>query len=128
MQSTPANTAASTPSSAQSRQTQRQEYGQQQQQSRQEYGQQQQENRQDFAEDYDDYHHYGDYPAGAVAAGAVTGAVIGSAMTAASYNAMSAPKTVVVVNGVTYYQVGTTYYQQVYQGGAVTYVVVSPPQ
>jgi hypothetical protein len=41
---------------------------------------------------------------------------------------MSAPKTPVVVSGVTYYQVGSTWYQPVYQGGQVTYVVVQPPQ
>jgi hypothetical protein len=112
------------------KQQSRQDYGQQQQEDRQSYGQQQQQNRQDFAEDYDDYHHGGYHPstAGAFAAGAVTGAVIGSTMTAASYNAMTAPKTIVVVGGVTYYQVGTTYYQQVYQGGSVTYVVVNPPK
>jgi hypothetical protein len=127
-------------SGAQSNQTQRQQswqsYGQQQQQSRQSYGQQQQQNRQNYANSYDNYHptynYYGGgyYPStgGAFAAGALTGAVIGSVMTAASFNAMSAPKTPVYVNGVTYYQVGSTWYQPVYQGGSVTYVVVNPPQ
>jgi hypothetical protein len=34
----------------------------------------------------------------------------------------------VVVGGVTYYQVGSTWYQPMYQGGQVVYVVVQPPQ
>jgi hypothetical protein len=34
----------------------------------------------------------------------------------------------VLVNGVTYYQVGSTGYQPQYQGSQVTYVVVNPPQ
>jgi ABC-type sugar transport system substrate-binding protein len=58
----------------------------------------------------------------------VTGAVIGSTMTAAAFSAQSASATQVVVGGVTYYQVGSTWYQPVYQGGQVTYVVVQPPQ
>ena len=41
---------------------------------------------------------------------------------------MSAPKTLVYVNGVTYSQVGSTWYQPMCQGGQVTYVVVQPPQ
>jgi hypothetical protein len=114
-----------------SKQESRQGYGQQQQESRQSYGQQQQQSRQNYADNYDDYHHGGGYypsTAGAYAAGVVTGAVVGSAITAASYNAMSAPKTTVVVGGVTYYQVGSTWYQPVYQGSSVTYIVVNPPK
>ena len=36
--------------------------------------------------------------------------------------------TPVVVNGVTYYQCGSTWYQPAYQGSQVTYVVVNPPK
>jgi hypothetical protein len=112
------------------------------QSSRQSYGQQAQESRQSYASDYDDYHysgygggyygHYGGYygasPAGAYAAGAVTGAVVGSTMTAAAFNSLAVPPSPVVVSGVTYYQAGSVWYQPVYQGGQVTYVVVNPPQ
>ena len=38
------------------------------------------------------------------------------------------PPTPVVVSGATYYQSGSTWYQPVYQGGQVTYVIVNPPQ
>ena len=65
---------------------------------------------------------------GAYAAGAVTGAIIGSTMTAAAFSSMATPATQVVVGGVTYYQVGSTWYQPVYQGGQVVYVVVQSPQ
>jgi hypothetical protein len=38
----------------------------------------------------------------------------------------STPK-VIVVNGVSYYQCGSTWYQQAYSGSGVTYVVVKAP-
>src|SRR5262245_58219604 len=41
---------------------------------------------------------------------------------------MAVPPTPVVVSGVTYDQSGSTWYQPVYAGGEVTYVVVDPPQ
>jgi len=117
------------------RQSSRQSYGQDAQQSRQSYGQDAQQSRQNYADNYDDYHYHGGgyYGGGygyggAYAAGAVTGAVIGSTMTAAAFSAMSTPTTQVVVGGVTYYQAGSTWYQPMYQGGQVTYVVVQPPQ
>ena len=36
--------------------------------------------------------------------------------------------TQMVVNGVTYYQCGSTWYKPVYQTGQVAYQVVSPPK
>ena len=63
-----------------------------------------------------------------MAAGAVAGAVVGATITAAAFSAMAVPPTPVVVSGVTYYQSGSTWYQLVYQGGQVTYVIVNPPQ
>ena len=54
--------------------------------------------------------------------------VVGATITAAAFSAMAVPPTPVVVSGVTYYQSGSTWYQPVYQGGQVTYVVVNPPQ
>jgi hypothetical protein len=88
-----------------------------------------QESRQDWADDYHG-HGYGGYyrPGGAYAAGAVAGAVVGATITAAAFSAMAVPPAPVVVSGVTYYQSGSTWYQPVYQGGQVTYVVVNPPQ
>jgi hypothetical protein len=42
-------------------------------------------------------------------------------------NASATAPTPVVVNNVTYYQVGSSWYQPQYQGGQVTYVMVNPP-
>ena len=134
-------------------QSNRQSYGEQQQQNRQNYGQQQQQNRQNYASNYDNYHpangyganyyhppSYGyyhppsyyppppNYNAGAFAAGAITGAAIGTAVTASQFSSMSTQSTPVVVNGTTYYKIGSTWYQPVAQGEGVTYVVVQPPQ
>ena len=126
--------------SAQSQETERQSswqsYGQQQQASRQDYGKEAQNSRQDYADDYHGggccyggYHgYYGAPTGGAFAAGMLTGMTVGSMVTAASFQASTEPKTTVVVSGVTYYQVGTTWYQPVYQSGQVTYVVVNPPK
>jgi hypothetical protein len=125
-------------STSSTNQANRQSWSSQNQENRQSYGQQAQQSRQNYASNHDDYHYsgYGGYYyhpptygyGGAYAAGAVTGAIIGSTMTAAAFSAMSTPKTPVVVGGVTYYQVGSTWYQPVYQSGQVTYVVVQPPQ
>ena len=60
--------------------------------------------------------------------GAVAGMVIGATITAAAFSAMAVPPAPVVVSDVTYYQSGSTWYQPMYQGGQVTYVVVNPPQ
>ena len=116
-------------SNEQQQQQSRQSYATQHQQSWQSYGQQQQENRQNWADDYHGgccYHGYSS--GGAFAVGALTGLALGTAITAAQFNASTAAKTPVVVNNVTYYQVGSTWYQPQYQGGQLTYVVVNPPQ
>jgi hypothetical protein len=49
-------------------------------------------------------------------------------MTAAAFSAQKSSCSTLVVNGVSYYQCGSTWYQPSYQGGNVTYIVVSPPQ
>lgn len=67
---------------------------------------------------------YPAYPGGGVAAGMA----IGSTMTAASFNAQKSSCSMLVVNGTSYYQCGSTWYQPSYQGGNVTYIVVSPPK
>jgi hypothetical protein len=108
----------------------------------QSYGQQQQQSRQNYASNYDNYHagccyggyyggyHGGYYPStgGAYAAGLVTGAVIGSTMTAAAFSAQAASCTQVIVGGMAYYQCGAAWYQPTTQGSQVTYIVVNPPK
>lgn len=75
---------------------------------------------------HDDWNDWDEHPfatAAAVTAGvAVTSAVIGSIV-------YSIPPTCVitVINGVTYQQCGSTWYQPRYFGTTVEYVVVSPP-
>jgi hypothetical protein len=60
---------------------------------------------------------------------AVAGAVaVGTALTASAFYATSCPRVPAVVNGVTYYQCGSTWYQPTYQGSEVTYVVVNAPE
>jgi hypothetical protein len=115
--------------SGQQRQESREASAQQRQTGRQSTAQDMQENRQEWADDYHG-HGYGGYyrPGGAYAAGAVAGVVVGATITAAAFSAMAVPPAPVVVSGVTYYQSGSTWYQPMYQGGQVTYVVVNPPQ
>ena len=108
----------------------------------QSHANQDREDRQDYRtntredwQDYDESHggYYGGYyrgygypayPAGGVAAGMA----IGSTMTAAAFNQQKASCTTLIVNGMTYYQCGSTWYQPSSQGGNVTYIVVSPPK
>jgi hypothetical protein len=90
--------------------------------------QQQNQNREDW-QDYADDHYYGrgyypGYPTGRVAAGMAVGAT----MTAAAFNAQKASCKSLVVNRMSYYQCGSTWYQPSYQGGNVAYIVVSPPK
>jgi len=71
--------------------------------------------------DYDDHHH----PIGtAMAVGAtvaVTAAIVGSVTTS-----LPPACTIVIVNGLTYQQCGSTWYQPQYVGSSVQYVVVAP--
>ncbi|MGE0827237.1 MAG: hypothetical protein AB7G75_29930 [Candidatus Binatia bacterium] len=91
----------------------------------QDYG----EPRRDYWENGGSYYggYYGGYPA-YPAGGVATGVAIGSTMTAAAFNAQKASCRTLVVNGVSYYQCGSTWYQPSYQGNTVTYIVVSPPR
>ena len=66
----------------------------------------------------DDYH---PFAAAAVIGG--TAAIVGSMV-----NSVPPTCTPVVVNGVTYSQCGSTWYQPQYAGTSVQYVVVNPPQ
>ena len=69
-----------------------------------------------------DNHHHGIGVVGAVAAVAVTAAVIGSTVTV-----LPPACTVVYANGITYQQCGGAYYQPRYVGTSVSYVVVGSP-
>jgi len=48
-------------------------------------------------------------------------------LTYAAFRALSCRTTVVIVNGIRYYGCGDIYYERVYQGSSVVYVIVVPP-
>jgi len=48
-------------------------------------------------------------------------------ITRAAFRGLSCTSTVVIVGSVTYYTCGGTYYERVYQGGEVVYIVVTNP-
>ncbi len=48
-------------------------------------------------------------------------------LTYAAFRALSCRSTVVIVNGIRYYGCGGTYYERVYQGSSVVYIIVVPP-
>jgi hypothetical protein len=52
---------------------------------------------------------------------------VGMVFTAAAFGAMTCQTTIVVVNGISYSQCGSSWYQRGYAGGSVTYVVVNAP-
>jgi hypothetical protein len=89
------------------------------------------DDRQEFADDhYDDYHHHGYYDNdGAVLAGVIVGAaIVGAATASTGYVTVlpcSAPA--IIVDGVSYYNCSSTWYQRGYAGGQVSYVVGGPP-
>lgn len=60
--------------------------------------------------------------AGVAAAATVTAAVVGSIV-----NTLPPRCTVTVINGISYNQCGSTWYQPQYSGGNIQYVVVNPP-
>ena len=69
--------------------------------------------------DHDDFH-----PVATIAAVAVTAAVVGSIVNAAS---MPPGCTTVMANGYAYQQCGNTWYQPQMSGSSTTYIVVNPP-
>ena len=79
--------------------------------------------------DWDDHYHgccysgWGAYAAGALTAGAITAAAYGSTVYALPSGCVTT-----VVNGITYQQCGSTWYEPQFDGTTTTYVVVSPPQ
>ncbi len=52
---------------------------------------------------------------------------VGMSLTMAAFRALSCASSAIVVDGVTYYNCGPTWYSRAYTGGNVTYVVVNPP-
>ena len=86
-----------------------------------------QDDRQEFLDDHhDEYHHdhnewyeyHGDYWAAAV---------VGASLTMAAWNSLACTRNTVIVDNITYYSCGGTWYQPAYSGGNVTYIVVNAP-
>lgn len=113
-----------------------QDYGRNGQEDRQDFMYNRQEDRQDYANRYsnqrwyydDDWyghHHYDYWGSGAAFA---TGLVIGATLSAAAFNS-GYPSGCATVNygNVIYYNCGATWYEKVYRGGTVNYLVVNPP-
>ena len=123
------------------------------QEKRQEFIKDRQEDRQDFIEDiHDDHHHHhhwddhwdgdgGEFAAGVIVGGVVVGA---AAAAANANNQYDQPQVVynntttyvttlpchpreVQINGVTYFNCGSEWYQRSYAGSQVTFIPVSPP-
>ena len=80
--------------------------------------------RRDIDVDVDYHHHHPVATAvGVAAAVSVTAAVIGTIV-----HTLPPACSVVVVNGITYQNCGGTWYQPMYAGTQVTYVVITPPR
>ena len=88
-----------------------------------------QEDRQEFIEEqlndhYHDRYHYGWGHGRGVAVGVVVGATAATTTYVATLPCQAAA---VVVNGITYFQCGTTWYQRAYAGSQVTYMITEAP-
>jgi hypothetical protein len=77
--------------------------------------------------DVDDHWHGCCYHPVARAAAYTAGAAVTAAAIGSVYNTLPASCVVTTVNGVTYQQCGSTWYQPQFDGTTTTYVVVSPP-
>jgi hypothetical protein len=95
-----------------------------------------QEDRQDFIDDeHDDNwdrHHYdgdgdGDFLAGAIVGGAIVGTAAAVSTSTTYVTVLPCTASVVVVQGVSYYNCASTWYQRGYAGSQVTYITVGPP-
>lgn len=71
---------------------------------------------------YDNHHHW--HPAATIAAVAVTAAVIGSVVNSVPSSGCQ----MLIINGLSYYQCGSNWYQPRYYGSNVQYVVVVAPR
>ena len=76
--------------------------------------------------DVDVDHGWGGYGWGAAAAGFAAGALTSAAIGSVVYS-LPASCTAVVVNGITYQQCGSTWYQPQFVGSSVEYIVVNQP-
>ncbi|HET7289291.1 MAG TPA: hypothetical protein VFJ67_02540, partial [Thermodesulfobacteriota bacterium] len=56
-----------------------------------------------------------------------TAIAVGTALTVSAFNSLTCTPTIVSVGGVSYYQCGSNWYNQAYQGGDVVYVSVGAP-
>lgn len=52
---------------------------------------------------------------------------VGVRLSVGSYHALTCRRTIIIHSGITYYGCGTVWYNQVYYGGQVTYIVVETP-
>ena len=52
---------------------------------------------------------------------------VGVRLSVGSYHALTCRRTIIIHGGITYYGCGTVWYNQVYYGGQVTYIVVETP-
>ena len=92
-----------------------------------------QDERQDWAEDqdWDNHWHHDNDEGEAFVAGALVGATVGVAATAAArptyVTTLPCTSTVVVTNGTSYYNCSGTWYSRGYSGGSVVYVVTEAP-
>jgi hypothetical protein len=103
------------------RQDDRQDYRDEVRDDRQDFREEARDDWQDYDDDRDD--HWDNWATGAaVVAGA---AIVGSAITAATYDDLDCTR--VIVDGFTYSDCGGTWYKPVYSDGDVTYVVVNAP-
>jgi hypothetical protein len=80
-----------------------------------------------------DVHNHGGYYGGccyhpvATAAGVAAAATVTAAVVGSIVNTLPPRCTVTVINGISYNQCGSTWYQPQYSGGNVQYVIVNPP-
>ena len=122
------------PANRKERQEDRQEWADKSREDRQAAARERQEDRQDYVDDkYDDHwdhhhhwhHHDGDFAAGVIVGGAIAGAAKSTSTTYVTTLPCSA--TAVVVNGVSYYNCSSVWYQRGHAGSQVTYIVVDKP-
>lgn len=96
----------------------------------QEYGDKVRDERREYAE-HSEWGEHGEWNewnnVGEFGAGFVVGAVVGTVITAAAFNNNNCMAGKTLVGDVYYYQCGGSWYQQVYRGGEVTYIVVEAP-
>jgi len=52
---------------------------------------------------------------------------VGVRLSIREYNVLTCRRTIIIHSGITYYGCGTVWYNQVYYGGQVTYIVVATP-